>query len=173
MTLFNRASLLFLSCLTFQSSAAASEGAKTINGHIACDNVVRSVGLSINEDGSLLHDKAFYCVVDPVYTSAGTNGMRLKLSNLPSTFESDWKRVTANGKDKRVGLNLREVVIEEGGTNIRLPDRPTTMALEEDVSSGLSLHGTAQYDVPVLSWKTDPSVLGISHPNLMETEIWQ
>ena len=156
MTLLN--SLLFLSCLTFQSSAAASVGAKTINGHIACDNVVRSEGLSINEDGSLSHDKAFYCVVDHAYTSAGTNGIRLKLSNLPSTFESVWERVTADGKDKRVGLHLREVLIEEGGTNIRLPDRPTTMvALEEDALSHLSLQGTEKFELPLLSWKTDPS----------------
>ena len=121
MTLLN--SLLFLSCLTFQSSAAASVGAKTINGHIACDNVVRSEGLSINEDGSLSHDKAFYCVVDHAYTSAGTNGIRLKLSNLPSTFERDWKRVTADGNTS-AGLNLRDFVIEDG-TDIKLPDRST------------------------------------------------
>ena len=159
MTLLN--SLLFLSCLTFQSSAAASVGAKTINGHITCDNVVRSVGLSINEDGSYSHDTAFLCVVDPVYTSAGTNGVRLKLSNLPSTFERDWKSVTADGKDKRAGLNLREVVIGKGGMDIRLPDRPTTMvALEEDVFSKLSLQGAEQCDVPLLSWKTDSSSTG-------------
>jgi len=162
--LFNKASLLILSWLAFKSSAAASVGAKTINGHIACDYVVRSVGLSINEDGGrsfFSHDKTFYCVVDPVYTSAGTNGVRLKLSNLPSTFERDWKIVTADGKDKRAGLNLREVVIEEGGTNIRLPDRTTTTRpLEEDAFPNLSLQGAARCEVPVLSWKTNPSSTG-------------
>jgi len=163
MTLFNKASLLtILSCLTLKSAGAASVGAKTINGHIACDRVVRSVGLSINEDGGrsfFSHDKAFYCVVDPVYTSAGTNGVRLKLSNLPSTFESDWKIVTADGKDtKRAGLNLREVVIEEGGTVVRLPDRTTTTRalLEEDAFPNLSLQGVDQCIVPLLSWKINP-----------------
>ena len=118
MALFDKAFLLFLSCLTFHSSAAASENAKTINGHIVCDNVVRSVGLSINED------KKFYCVVDIVYTSgAGMTGVRLKLSNLPSTFERDWKRVTADGNTS-AGLNLRDFVIEDG-TDIKLPDRST------------------------------------------------
>ena len=160
MALFDKASLLFLSCLTFHSSAAASENAKTINGHIVCDNVVRSVGLSTNEDGSFSHDKTFYCVVDPVYTSgAGMTGVRLKLSNLPSTFERDWKRVTADGNTS-AGLNLREVVIEDG-TNIRLPDRPTTMvALKKNVFANLSLQRAEQYDVPLLSWKTNASSTG-------------
>lgn len=158
MTLFGK-TLLFLSCLTFQSSAAAS-AATAINGNISCDSVVRSVGLSINEHGKVSDEKSFYCVVDPVYTSTGTNGVRLKLLNLPSTFERDWKRVTADGKDQSAGgLNLREVVIE-GETNLRLPDHSSTtnMALEEDTDANLSPkeEGVDQCIVPLFSWKINP-----------------
>eukprot|EP00979_Chaetoceros_neogracilis_P019184 scaffold11947_cov267-Chaetoceros_neogracile.AAC.1 len=121
--------VIVLSSFSWKSCNAQEHPfARSIDGTIICNDVIREAGIFVDDNGVFRDDTQFVCLVDPTYTNDGSKFIELTMSNLPSSFMADRKKAQSAGNTR---LRIMDATVER--STIILPDDIDVKSCDETV----------------------------------------